>query len=310
MPRVSIVVPAYNSQAYISQALQSIRGQTFTDWEILVIDDGSTDLTLQTAKASNVPFRYFSQAHRGPGAARNMGIKESLGEWVAFLDADDVWLPTKLADQFQAVDQCSGVGAVYCDAYLKENDKVLERKSDQVQLPSGDIALQVLLDPRIICTSTLLFRKALWSKVGMFDESSPISEDWEWFVRLACHTPIIDVSEPLVNYRLHAGNTHRNLDLNLPHARRMLKKAIFSFESIKGKLPAELRRRLWHTFFQTYGIAYLFAWRPAKALPFFVRAMLCSPTNLRNYGYISASVLPSGVLQALQRRRGRPVEKA
>jgi glycosyltransferase involved in cell wall biosynthesis len=310
MPHVSIIIPVYNSQSFIAQALESIRVQTFHDWEVLLIDDGSTDGTLAAAQSTGVPFRHFIQPHKGPGAARNRGVRESQGQWIAFLDADDSWLPNKLQLQLEKTAQDSSVGGVYTDAWLIENGRRLERKSDQVIFPSGDIAEAVLLDPRIICTSTLLVRRDIWDQIGPFDEGSPISEDWEWFVRLACRTRLEVVHEPVVHYRLHDGNTHRNIDVNFPHAVRMLEKAVSEYSRGGRALSPHRQRQLWHTFYQTYGIAYLFSWRSLRALPFFLKAVRYQPGNVRSYGYALASLLPGGWLRGLQSWRGRTVNEA
>ncbi len=307
MPRVSVVIPAHNARSFIRAALLSVRAQTLGDWEILLVDDGSSDGTLEEARASGVPLRCLRQERRGPGAARNRGVSQAAGEYVAFLDADDSFQPRKLELQARALDEEAQWGAVYTDVSIVEAGRSPQRKSDSVALPSGWIAEEILRDPRIIITSTLMFRRRLWEGTGPFDEGSPIAEDWEWFVRLACRAPILALPEALVDYRLHAANTHRNLDANAAHGLRMLRRALDAYAAAGRRVSAGLRRDVLHEYYRSYGAGYLFSGRGWRAAPYFLRALALRPAQARGYLYLAASLVPPAALRRIQRLRGRAV---
>ncbi len=302
MPAVTVIIPTRNSAAFIEDCLRSVAAQTVSDIEIVIVDSESTDETRVRAESSGVAFRWKTVPHRGPGAARNLGVEAATGEVIAFLDSDDQWLPGKLEKQLAALEQASA-GAVYCRVFEKEAGKpLIPRKTGT---PTGDVAEAILTDPTIITTSALAFRRYLWEKAGCFIETSPIGEDWEWFVRMACVTTFAAVPEPLVYYRLHSANTHRNLVQNWPHAQTVLEECLRSFRERKGKVDSDLERRVWFNLYQSYGTAHLFSGHSYDATPFFWNAWRQRPGELKTAAYLLASLLPPSLLSRIQRWRGR-----
>jgi glycosyltransferase involved in cell wall biosynthesis len=186
-PTISVIIPAYNAAAYIGETLDSVYAQTFTDYEIIVINDGSPD-TQQLEKELNrfsSTLRYLKQQNRGAAAARNTGISAANGEFIAFLDADDTWLPEFLESQLAFI-KSSNADLVYCDAILVGDASVSGRTFMQVHPSRGDVTAETLLALRVtILTSAVLARKQPILEVGLFTETLRRGHDFELWLRLA-----------------------------------------------------------------------------------------------------------------------------
>ena len=187
-PAVSIIIPAYNVTEFIGEALNSVFEQTFTDYEIIVINDGSPDTPQleQVLEPYLSRITYIKQENKGAGAARNAGLKVARGEFVAFLDADDVWLPNFLSEQVALIRSGPGYDLVYADAKLfgdpnKARGTVMQR--DVSELP---VTFERLIgDQCIVNTSSVLAVRKAILEVGLFDETLRNSQDFDLWVRLA-----------------------------------------------------------------------------------------------------------------------------
>lgn len=187
VPTVSVVIPAYNAAKYIGEALFSIFKQTFTSYEVIVINDGSSDTAdleraLQPYRAR---IRYIRQENRGAAAARNTGLRAATGEFVAFLDADDKWSPNFLAKQVELL-KSSNADLVYSDALFFGESPLAGRTFMELQPSRGDVTPEKLLAVQVtVLTSTVLARKAPVIEVGLFDESLRRGHDFDLWLRLA-----------------------------------------------------------------------------------------------------------------------------
>ncbi len=183
MPKVSVIIPTYNRERLISRALDSVLKQTFTDYEIIVVDDGSTDYTKDVLKKYEGRIRYFYQANSGISGARNRGLAEAKGEYIAFLDSDDAWLPEKLAMQVAILDRDPTVGIVYSKMMiLNEEGTHCGFKPNE---PTGRNFLELIEIRGDIATSTVMTRKACFDKVGNFDRDLPPMEDFDMWLRIS-----------------------------------------------------------------------------------------------------------------------------
>ena len=184
---VSIVIPSYNTEKYIKEAVDSALAQTYTPIEIIVVDDGSTDNTKNVLGPylERNAITYIYQANRGLAGARNTGIKASRGEYIAFLDADDIFLPEKVARQAAHLDANPKCDISYCDLYHfwdEEADKLFKL---QYQYYSGADVLPHLLEKSFIAPLSTVFRRSTFETYGMFDENFRRSEDLEFWLRLS-----------------------------------------------------------------------------------------------------------------------------
>lgn len=212
MPLVSTIIPAYNCESYIGQAVESALQQTDVDVEVIVVDDGSTDRTWQVLDRFDGQISRVRKENGGPARARNHGAGLASGEWVAFLDADDEWLPDKLARQLELADGQTGL--IYTDRFNTGHlERVGARQSDSVELWEGSIFEPLLLD-NFITTSSVLIRRGRFEELGGFDESPTLLgvEDWDLWLRHAADGQVKLCREPLVRYRWHPGSLSSNFD--------------------------------------------------------------------------------------------------
>lgn len=208
-PLVSVIIPAYNSGKYIAQAIDSVLGQTYGPIEIIVINDGSTDDTGDIVKAYGDKVRSIHQENQGPSAARNAGITGAKGEYIAFLDADDAWLPGKIEKQVKVMEKRPELGLVCSGSYVVDKD---DRVITEWNMPeSGEETFESVYDQNFILCLTVMVRKECLDKVGLFDGSLFLSQDYDLWLRIIKHYPFHYVNEPLARYRVHSTNITRSI---------------------------------------------------------------------------------------------------
>ncbi len=208
VPLVSVVIPTHDRAALVVRALRSVAAQTYGNLEILIVDDGSTDDTEASVHATGIPVRYLPQPHAGVSAARNRGVAAARGEWIAFLDSDDVWLPEKLARQMSFI---HGKGAI--EACQTEEiwirDGVQVNPGARHRKPSGDI-FAASLELCLVSPSAVMLRRATFERLGGFDEGLSACEDYDLWLRLAVDTLVHLVPGRLVTrYAGHADQLSR-----------------------------------------------------------------------------------------------------
>ena len=184
-PLVSIIIPFYNSEKYIKRSLESILGQTYKNLEIILIDDGSTDRTVEIVKSYKDPrIIYLFQKNQGQGPARNNGIKKSQGEYITFLDADDYYFPEKVEKQVRFLENHPEYQAVYCNAlhFYSDNPTVFFKKKGNFH--SGDI-FKDLLESSYINLNTIMVSRQILDKAGLFNENRYCPEDWELWLKIS-----------------------------------------------------------------------------------------------------------------------------
>ena len=218
-PLVSVIMPAYNTEKFIGESIQSVIDQTYANWELLVVDDGSTDKTadiIRAFAAQDSRVKYLSQHNGGPGKARNTAIAESNGTLIAFLDADDLWLPEKLERQLQAL-EATNADVIYSNGLIIYEPGAIPGRTDfsiVAGTTEGRKMLDILLLQNRIPVQSVMVRKEACRNAGQFDESSEVRgcEDYELWLRLAVHGALFHgISENLIKYRRHpAAITHHD----------------------------------------------------------------------------------------------------
>jgi glycosyltransferase involved in cell wall biosynthesis len=200
MPKVSVVIPTYNRADTILKAIDSVLKQTFHDFEIIIIDDGSTDKTYEIVKQINDKrIRYIRhEKNKGASSARNTGIKIAKGQYIAFQDSDDEWLPDKLEKQIVILDSSPNeVGIIYCGFWRTSSIGKIYFPPGKITKIEGDLNKD-LLKGNYIGMPTVVIKKDCFIKCGNFDEELPSLEDWELFIRLAKYYEFRCINEPLV----------------------------------------------------------------------------------------------------------------
>jgi glycosyltransferase involved in cell wall biosynthesis len=205
-PLISCIVPTYNSERYVAEALQSIVAQTYHPLEVIIADDGSTDNTLKIVRAfvsPLTPIRIVTQHTRGPAATRNMGIQAAAGEFLAFLDADDLWHPEKLTRQIAAfrtqpsLDICVTHIQMFWEDELQQEAAMFRSEPRTKPIPG-------------FATTTLLARRSVFERIGMLNESLWFADATEWFIRasVAGITSAL-LPDVLTHHRMHSSNHTR-----------------------------------------------------------------------------------------------------
>ena len=212
---VSVIIPAYNREQTICRTVDSVLAQTYGPLEIIVVDDGSKDRTVEVLKKYGERIRLVCQANQGPSAARNTGIRNARGETIMFLDSDDEWLPTKAAVQVALLQQAgaSAAGCCICNARMVAADG-LERISFDVAGLSPEFAQGIWLNPAevlltrfVLFNQTIAIRRQVFEQAGLFDEKYRLLEDYDLALRLALTGPWAYTTEPLVVWHGGAQNS-------------------------------------------------------------------------------------------------------
>lgn len=219
-PLVSTIIPAYNAGRWIEAAVRSALDQG-VEQEVIVIDDGSTDGTAKLARRCGSPVVVYSQRNAGVSQARNRGLELARGQYIAFLDADDVWLPGKLAAQLEAFERFPQAGTVICDeAHVTDAGDVVHpsfmaTRSFAADLPCDtailEKALTWLVTESFFPTSSVLTRARVARAAGLFDTSLSIVEDRDYWIRLALQAPVAIVPRVLLRYRTDPGSGQSQL---------------------------------------------------------------------------------------------------
>ena len=200
-PRISVIIPAYNAEETLPETIESVRKQTFTDFEIIVINDGSTDSTAELVAAiPDERIRLFSDENGGLATARNRGLRRSRGHLITFLDADDLWTPDKLEAQYQALQDDPIAGAVY--SWTLVMDDATGRLNPGIAASfSGDVYEQLYRGNFIASGSNLMLRRSVFEATGFFSLRAKGVEDWEYWLRIARNYRFTAVPEFQVLYR-------------------------------------------------------------------------------------------------------------
>lgn len=218
---VSVVIPCYNAQRYIGATLDAVLAQTGAELEVIVVDDGSTDGSAALVAREYPQVRLIQRTNAGVAAARNAGIEAAQGEWVAFCDADDIWLPGKLAAQFAAMDAVPGCRMSYTAWQVWPSDEPLPTADWLAQLgqaatdtarwrgATGWLYPELLLDC-VVWTSTVLMQRSLLAEIGGFETTLRIGEDYDLWLRASRVTRIERVARPFALYRQHPHNITRS----------------------------------------------------------------------------------------------------
>ena len=227
MPKVSVVVTIYNSMSYFPEALNSVLGQTLTDLEVIVVDDGSTDQPtdwLNTVDDSRI--RYVAQANQGVSVARNTGISHAQGEYIALLDGDDLWDATKLEKQVELMDRDSTIGLVHTWLALIDEKS---HPTGRVMKPDKEGRVwKDIVERNMVACSSAMVRRCCFDTVGVFDASLSVAEDWDLWIRIAADYPFAVIKEALVMYRNHGSSKSKNYPAMVHNFRTIIERA---FES-------------------------------------------------------------------------------
>ena len=221
---VSVIIPTYNRCRIITDAIECVLRQTYKHYEIIVVDDGSTDGTKEVVSGYGVKVTYISQKNAGPSAARNTGIRHAKGELMAFLDSDDVWREDKLARQVACFTDNPSVGIVVSGHEIRNENWEITHVTLLTEKEIRQIHRKDLYK-NFFSTTSVVVRAKCFAKVGYFDETIRFAEDWDMWLRILQHYECSIVNEPLVSYRSsNVGLTSNYPEQNLQEWRTVIDK--------------------------------------------------------------------------------------
>ncbi len=283
-PLVSVVIPCFNSEKWIVETLDSVRNQSYSNIEIIIVDDGSTDRTGEIVKNHEKDILYLHQENKGPSAARNLGIKNAQGKYVAFLDSDDLWEEHKLLEQVSFLEKNKDVALVFSNVkVVNEEGDYLYTRSNRVPKDKKKLITAFFKGEVVMNTPTIVARKAAVESIGGFDESLPMREDHFFLMCMVDRYDIKHFKEPMVRRRVNEGSMSnsvevgRAFDLFEPFVNKSVKQFPY-LERYKRHAMAKIN--------MAAGIGY---WKNGdfnNSVKFMLRAIHLDPFKVRNFVYI------------------------
>lgn len=305
LPRVSVVIPCFNAERYVAATLKAVQAQSGAELEIIVVDDGSTDGSAALIEREFPEVRMLRLANGGVAAARNAGIDVATGEWVAFCDADDIWLPGKLAAQFEAMTAHAGCRMSYTAWHVWPSSQP-EPEADLLQRLAAESAdrqrwdgatgwlyPELLLDC-VVWTSTVLMQRSLLAETGGFDTRLRIGEDYDLWMRASRLTRIERVARPLALYRQHPASITRSAPQD-NYRGRVVQRALdtWGLAGPDGRLAdATAVRAALAQSWNSFAYAQLQAGQPAAARRSLHHALGLRPSHWPSWKLLVRSYLP------------------
>jgi glycosyltransferase involved in cell wall biosynthesis len=273
LPKVSVIIPNYNYAKYIAETIDSVLAQTYPNLEVIVVDDGSKDDSLKILRSYGDKITVIEQKNQGVARARNIGTAYSNGEYIAFLDADDVWLPEKLERQMEKFFANEEIGFVHCSmTFISPNGDIIGENRNGME---GNVAGEFLRLRRGVVVgagSTGIVKRNIFDEVGGFDTRLSTSADWDFCYRLARNHEIGFIIKPLVLYRIHNSNMHANI-------KAMEHDMLLSFEkAFADEIPAN-RRECYGNLHLTLAGSYFRAQNYADFIRHSLKSIWLKPTN-------------------------------
>lgn len=297
---ISVIIPTYNSGKYICDALDSVLHQTYSAYEIIVVDDGSTDNTRAIIESGYQSVRYFHVPNNGVAAARNVGIAKALGDFVAFLDADDKWLPEKLEKQVALFEGDAKVGMVFTEnSSFNDSGIIKEKENKRERLMQGDIVKEIFMNSYVV-TSSVMVRKSVFDVVGLFEEELIVAEDDNMWMRIAMNYEVKLLDEPMLMYRITEGSLSQR-----PHAVFTGVKA--SINIIESKYPDLCKRlgksairRKYSSLLFSEGYHFFIQGMQKEARRNFAKSYCNSPLKLKILLYMASTCFPHRIVEIIR----------
>jgi glycosyltransferase involved in cell wall biosynthesis len=284
MPLVSVVIPVYNGERFLKESLESVFAQTFHDYEIVCVDDGSTDGTFALLQQYGAQVRVVQQANAGQSAARNAGVRQATGAFVAFLDQDDRWYPSKLAQQVAVLNAEPNVVLVHCNYDRMDGDgrvlvagAALAEQASALASPLGRLIGEALVFP-----SAMIVRRDVFQRVGGFDPELRGFEDFDLIARLKQQGRFVLLNESGMAYRLHAGGFTRAGGMGIIRSRERFlirMKALYAGDRVKNILIDRMLAEC----YSDWGIHATKDGQPRKGWVKLIQSLQQDPWKFRTY---------------------------
>jgi len=311
-PLVSVIMPSYNTSLYIQEAIDSVLSQDYPNKELIIIDDGSTDNTVDLIRAYGERVTLLTQKNQGSAVARNAGIAAARGEYIAFLDSDDVWLPGKLSTQVRYLEQQPGIGMIYgrwhvwkpqTDGHFAPANTIATESTEPIRLveEGSGWLYNRLLFTSLLHTITVMARRSLIDEVGSFDVDLKRGQDYDYWIRASRVTQIHQLDQVLALYRLHGEGCAKKWP-HVNYEKVVIENALSRWggQGPTGDVtaPSEIEHRLSEICF-SFGYHHFWEGSPRLALKSFAESLKHRPSHLTSWRYLALSAVktitrPSG----------------
>lgn len=302
MPRVSILLTCYQHIKYLPAAVESIRAQTYLDYEIIALDDGSTDGSREWLSAQTDLQIVFNEKNLGTYGTLNKGLELATGEFVAVLNDDDVWMPEKLERQVALLDSHPEVGLVHTEGeFIDGEGVVFEGKPLGFSFPrfeTGDILLDLVYENKIIA-SAAVFRKGLIEKIGPYNENYFGSGDWELWFRIAEQAKVGCVNQNLTQYRVHGANASHKLEKIWKDDQMLREWMLPRLEDLTSRFPDERIQAAKAHCWAALGTVRMLNGDPRSSREAYRASMHLMPGRIKNYLRFAATYLGHNTFRKL-----------
>ena len=296
---MSVVIPTYNAAGTVKAAIESVLAQTYRDFEVVVIDDGSTDPTENVVREFGPRVRYFKQRNQGVSSARNAGIAQSRGEYLAFLDSDDLWLPQKLAEEIPLLEADPRLGLVYCDWAVVSGETVLQNSYLKDLPAASGYVFDDLIQSGFILTSGVVVRRACLDDVGDFDKSLAIAQDYDLWLRISYKWRIQLVDQCLFTKRSLDGSLSSDLTKTALERIALFQKTLRDLPGMTTRSRRLVRRQLALNYWDVgYDRFDGFSFQEARKS--FLTSLMYDWTSVKSLAYLAATYLPTSLVRAVR----------
>lgn len=299
-PTVSVIIPTYNRAHLIGASIQSVLNQTYQDFELIVVDDGSTDNTEAVVKSFKDPRIHYirHKENRGGSAARNTGIKSARGEYIAFLDSDDEWFPTKMEKQMEIFDNGpKDLGVVYCGTFYldKQTNKITEFTNPHYR---GNVFQKILKQGSGPSTPAAIVKRECFEKVGLFDERLPAYQETDLWIRISRFYQFDFVKEHLVKIM----RNHRQISTDFKARLRGRELFLMKHSNI---LPRRSKSKLCYMI----GNACCLSNEIRKGKKYFLKSIIIDPFYLKPYVCLLVAFLGASIYRKLKKLKNKKIGK-
>jgi len=294
LPKLSVIIASYNHQDYIAETLRSLEEQTFGDFEIIIVDDGSTDKTVEVAKSAQSRAQIHTQENQGVVAARNRGISLAKGKYICFVDSDDVVLPERFAKQVAQFDGDAELGLVFADALIIDSQgEKIGKFSNVYPVVPGDVAQMLAMHYCFTPMITAMVRADVLRKTGPFEKPGPISDYMKW-IEVAHISKVHYDPEPVGCWRRHQASTSKQANKVKSYAktRAALKRILRKYPTLETEIGKKIVKRYSRSYFLT---AFWLAadGNVKRAKKYYCKAVKLYPRSFENWGGLILTCLPA-----------------
>ncbi len=275
MPKVSVIMPTFNRAAYLQEAIESVLEQTYIDYELIIIDDGSVDNTKEVCAKYGEKVRYLYQENKGSPSARNYGISQARGKYIALLDDDDRWVPHKLQIQVDFMEKHPELAFICSSAYVIDQ---VDNATKFFGVSSSENSFDHLILGNFVFHLTVLAKKEIILEIGGYDTNLLLCQDYDLWLRIAKKHPFCCIDEPLAYYRIHPQNISHKVEAALANEEEILRK-----KELMSDLPFFRVQHIRAVHYMQFAKNFIKIGAYEKAKMCFLKAILCSPFIGRHF---------------------------